>query len=172
MADPAILASLPDVSPPTSLIAAMTIAVVVLTGVIGYLFRHYTAKMAEINAGFNERLSQMTSKHAEEHKAWAAEREGWCAERASWAAERAKLEQHRTEYRLEYETRHREVVAHYADQVSELYEKTLEHESAARREYADNMEHVADKAAEATAKLGVVIEKVYDAFAGLRRSTQ
>ncbi len=172
MADPAVLASIPDVSPPTSLIAAMTIAVVVLTGVIGFLFRHYTAKMAELTATFNDRLSQVTSKHAEEHKAWAEEREGWCTERASWAAERAKMEQHRTEYRLEYETRHREVVGHYADQVSELYEKTLQYQSAARREYADNMEHVADKAAEATAKLGVVIEKIYDAFAGLRRSTQ
>lgn len=172
MADPGVLASLPDISPPTSLIAAMTIAVVVLAGVIVFLFRHYTAKMAELNASSNERISQMTTKHAEEHKTWAAEREGWCAERASWAAERAKMEQHRTEYRLEYETRHKDVVAQYADQALELYEKVLQHETAARREYADNMELVADKAAEATAKLGVVIEKIYDAFAGLRRPTQ
>lgn len=169
MVDPAVLPPIADVSPPTSLIAAMTIAVIALAGVIAFLFRHYTVKTGELIAVFNDRVAKITDKHAEEHKAWAVEREAWCAERASWSAERAKLEQLRTDLRLEYESRHRELATKYADQVRELYDTTLEHENAARREYADNMEHVADKAAEATAKLGVVIEKIYDAFAGLRR---
>jgi biopolymer transport protein ExbB/TolQ len=78
-------------------------------------------------------------------------------EREAWAVERVEI-------RAEYE-------AKYHATLRQLYEDAREYEIAARREFAENMEIVASKAAEASERVAAVLDKIYDRFIiGPRRS--
>jgi len=77
-------------------------------------------------------------------------------ERQAWAVERERL-------RTEYETRH-------LSTLQRLYEDAREHEATARREYAENMEIVAAKAAEGSEKVAAVLNKIYDRYISPRRT--
>lgn len=120
-------------SVPTSLAPLLIAAVLALAGVIAYLFRYY-------------------SKRAEDH---GREREAWAKEREAWAVERTRHERFQVELRAEYEAKYHETLAN-------LYKEARENEATARREYAENMEIVAQKAAEASAKVATVMDKIYD----------
>ena len=82
---------------------------------------------------------------------------------------RVHLEMSGRELRAEYETKHREVVERHADMIKALYEDSREHENLMRREYASNMEVVAEKARQAQEKVGEVLDKIYNRFVGTRR---
>jgi flagellar basal body-associated protein FliL len=125
---------------PTSLAPLLIAAVLALAGVIAYLFRYY-------------------SKRAEDH---GKESEAWGKEREAWAAERARLERFHVELRAEYE-------AKYHETLNTLYKEARENEATARREYAENMESVAQKAAEASSKVAAVMDKIYDYLIRPRR---
>lgn len=125
----------------TSLAPLLIAAILALAGVIGYLFRYY-------------------SKRAEEH---GKEREAWAKEREAWVAERARLERFQVELRAEYEGK-------YHSTLETLYKEQRENEAAARREYAENMESVAQKAAEASGKVAAVMDKIYDYLIRPRRT--
>src|SRR5215470_2700540 len=126
---------------PTSLIPLLITAILALAGVIAYLFRYY-------------------SKRAEDH---GKEREAWSKEREAWAAERARLERFQIDLRAEYE-------AKYHSTLETLYKEARENEALARREYAENMESVAQKAAEASSKVAAVMDKIYDYLIRPRRA--
>lgn len=76
-------------------------------------------------------------------------------ERQTWAVERERI-------RTEYETRH-------LTTLQRLYNEAREHEATARREYAENMEIVASKQAEASDKITAVLDKIYDRYMSPRR---
>jgi len=126
---------------PTSLIPLLITAIVALCGVVAYLFRYY-------------------SKRSEDH---GKEREVWAKEREMWAVERTRLERFQVELRAEYE-------AKYHETLTTLYKEARESESTARREYAENMEIVAQKAAEASDKVTAVMNRIYDYLIRPRRS--
>lgn len=134
---------MPAVEPsvPTSLVPLLIATILALAGVIAYLFRYY-------------------SKRAEDH---GKEREAWAKEREAWAVERTRHERFQIELRAEYE-------AKYHETLSTLYKETRESEAAVRREYAENIDSVAQKAAEASSKLAAVMDKIYDYLIRPRRT--
>lgn len=136
---------------PTSLVAVLVIAVAALAGTIVYLFKYYANRLAD---GEKSRL---------EHDKEIA------TERLQWAVERTRFEGYREEHRAEYEAKHRQLVEQQAVITRELYDALREHDNTARREYAANMEVVADKASEAADKIAAVLDKFYDRFVGSPR---
>jgi hypothetical protein len=128
---------------PTSLAPLLIATILALAGVIAYLFRYY-------------------SKRAEDH---GREREAWAREREAWGAERVRLERFHVELRAEYESK-------YHETLTTLYKEARENEAAARREYAENMDSVAQKAAEASARVATVMDKMYDYLIRPRRTPQ
>ena len=70
--------------------------------------------------------------------------------------------------RAEFEEKHRSVIAEQVKMMAALHEAVREHEDTARREFAENMEMVATKAAEASDKVAAVLDKFYDRFVGPR----
>jgi exonuclease VII large subunit len=138
---------------PTQLVTMLCIAVAALAGVVAFLFRYYSKRL---------------DAHGKEREAWAKEREVWletrAKEREAWATERERMERFQLELRAEYEAKYRETT-------STLYSAAREHETTSRREYADNMETVASKQAEAFDKVTQVIDKIYDYLIRPRRRT-
>lgn len=146
--DPAIV----DASHPLTLVVALSIAVVTMAGVVAYLFRYFTKRN---DTAEKERLHLLKS---------------IADERAAWSAERVQLGVAHKENRAEYEAKHREVVERHAASLRQLYDDAREIEALARREYAANMEVVAEKARESQEKVGQVLDKIYNRFiVGLRR---
>lgn len=134
---------------PTTLMGALVLAIIGLAGTVAYLFRFYSTRQVQ------------AEKERREHDAdHARERATWAAERASLLAERATLE---ALLRAEYEKRHREMV-------DRLYEEAREFETTARREYAANMELVANKAGEINDKIGTILERFYERYVNPRRA--
>lgn len=141
-----------DTSHPLTLVVALSIAVVTMAGVVAYLFRYFTKKS---DTAEKERLHLL---------------EAIAKEREAWAAERVQMGLAHKENRAEYEAKHREVVERHAASLRELYDDAREQETISRREYAANMEVVAEKARESQEKVGQVLDKIYNRFiAGLRR---
>jgi len=138
----------PAASAPTTILPLLVVAIMALAGVIAYLFRYYS-----------KRVSLLEKERLEREIAHAKERESLAKEREAWAVERTKLEGYRVELRAEYEGKHR-------DLLRSVYDDLREYENNARREYAENMETVAGKAAEASDKIGVILDKFYDRFVG------
>lgn len=128
---------------PTSLVAMLVVAVVALASVIAFLFRYYSGRLKDVET----ELRTSDKQHAKE--------------RQDWAVERATLQGFRDQLGAEYAKRQ-------ADDMRSLYDRALEHENAARREYISNMEGVAQKAAEAQDKVGAVMQKMADRLAGRR----
>lgn len=142
-------------SSPLTLVAALVVAVLTMASVISYLFRYFSKRGdAERKATAGERI-RMIEEHAKE--------------RQDWAVARVHLEMAGRELRAEYETKHREVVERHADMIKALYEDAREQENLIRREYAANMEVVAEKARQAQEKVGEVLDKIYNRFVGTRR---
>ena len=142
---------MPSEPPPTSLVTVFIIAITTLSGVIAYLFRYYSSRQAAIE---EQRL-----KREEEH----------AHERTGWAVERAELKSYNDDLRAEYEAKFRANSERHAETVRALYDVGRDHENAARREYLQNMEVVAAKAAEANDKIGAVLEKALERSLGARR---
>lgn len=140
--------------PPMTLTGALIAAVTVLAGVIVYLFIHFSKQAKMERKAFQEERKR--------------EDEAYAKGRQEWAVERVRLEMAAKEVRSEYETRHRELMERHAEAIRQLYDDAREAESAARREYAQNMEVVAQKAAEAQEKVGHVLDKIYNRFIGTR----
>jgi hypothetical protein len=146
---------MPDASTyPTSLVSALFIAIGVLAGVVGYLFRHYQARTAIIE---KERSTSDQSQ--------ALERKTWEAERLRLDGARDKFE---LEVRAEYETKHRIVLEQQVKMLASLHEAAREHENVARREFAETMEMVANKGVEASERVATVLDKFYDRFVAPR----
>lgn len=140
---------------PLSLVAAMAIAVVTMAGAVAYLFKYFSGRTeAQRKSAESERI-RLIEAHADE--------------RQNWAVERVRLEVAAKEIRAEYETKHRELVERHSDALHQLYESAREHENLARREYAANMEVVAEKAREVQEKVGAVLDKIYSRYIGMRR---
>jgi biopolymer transport protein ExbB/TolQ len=141
-----------DPATPASLVTVFIIAITTLAGVIAYLFRYYSGRQATAE---EQRL-----KREDEH----------AHERTAWALERAELKSYNDDLRAEYEAKFRAAVDRHAETVRALYDVGREHENAARREYLQNMEIVAAKAAEANDKIGAVLEKALERSLGARRA--
>ncbi len=146
MTDPSVLTSSLEPSVPTSLVPLLIVAVVALAGTVAFLFRHYSKCMAALEAS-----------RAKEREDRAQEREEWVLERARHELERAHHERRQVEVRAEYESRHREVL-------KSLYDDAREHEDRTRREYAENIEVVAEHQAKASERVTQVLDKIYDRF--------
>lgn len=142
---------MPTDPPPTSLVTVFIIAITALAGVIAYLFRYYSSRQAAIE---EQRL-----KREEEH----------ARERTAWAVERAELKGYNDELRAEFEAKFRALSERNAETIRTLYDVGRDHENAARREYLQNMEVVAAKAAEANDKVGAVLEKALERSLGATR---
>lgn len=126
-----------DPAIPTSLVALLLLGISILGGVIAYLFNYYNKR----------------------DKGHATEREAWAKEREAWAVERERHNHARAELKAEYETRYRE-------DYRLLWEQQRQHEDEGRRADADRMETIERTAAEANAKLALVLEKIYDRYIG------
>jgi ATPase subunit of ABC transporter with duplicated ATPase domains len=146
VADPAI---------PTSLITVLIIAVTALAGVVGFLFKHYQGKLAEVEKDRRDREAQQAQ------------------ERAAWALERTRLEREQENFELrvraEFEAKHRAMLDNQVKMTSEIHEAAREQETTSRREFAATMEMVADKSTEASEKVAAVLDKFLDRFVTGRR---
>jgi hypothetical protein len=140
---------------PLTLVAVLVVAVLTMASVISYLFRYFSKR------GDLERKST-----AQERMQLFEER---AKERQEWEVARVRLEMSAREIRAEYEAKHREIVERHAEMIRALYEDAREQENLARREYAANMEVVAEKARQAQEKVGEVLDKIYNRFVGTRR---
>jgi len=140
---------------------------VALAGVIAFLFKHYSTRIAERDAAW-------AAERASDHAAWAKERTTWAAERAAYDGYRDKL-------RAEFEERHRGLVVAQQQAIKEVFESSRLHEDTmrreflenmdlARREFATNMETIATKASDASDRIALVLDKFYDRLLGPRRS--
>jgi|SRR5262245_2656963 len=143
-----------DPATPTSLVTVLIVAITALAGVIAYLFRYYSSRQA----AYEEQRLKREDEHAKE--------------RTAWAVERAELKGYSEELRAEFEAKFRAATERHAETVRSLYDVGRDHENAARREYLQNMEIVATKAAEAHDKIGAVLEKALDRSLGARRGTK
>jgi hypothetical protein len=141
-----------DPATPTSLVTVFIVAITALAGVIAYLFRYYSGRQAAAETAAIKR---------EEDNA---------KERVAWAVERAELKSYSDDLRAEYEAKFRSMAERHAETVRVLYDVGRDHENAARREYLQNMEIVAQKAAEANDKIGAVLEKALERSLGARRA--
>lgn len=166
-----------DPAIPTSLVTVLIAAVVALAGVVVYLWKFYSGKIADLE----------TERRAREVDT-AKERGTWTLERASLEA---KQEDALHEMRTEFEAKHRAVVEdhakslrdvaeqaragetlarkEYLESIRDIAERARLNEATARKEYTDNMELVAGKAAESSDKIALVLDKIYDRFVGPRR---
>jgi len=145
--------AIPDGMIPLTLVTALVIAMITtLTGVIAYLFKHFVTERKTAASERGRLIEEMAK------------------ERQEWAVDRVRLEMQGRELRIEFETKHRELIERHADALRQLYEDAREHETLARREYAANMEVVAEKAREAQDKVGTVLDKLYNRYVGGRRS--
>lgn len=154
MVDIGAIPTVPEGATTTAVIAVIGAAggiIATLAAAVGYLWRYYS-----------RRQSVTEAKHTNERDAWAQER-------TAWSVERQRLEGFRDQLRAEYESKHNQAATHYAESIRALYDSTLEHENAARREYAANIESVSGTISESMDKIGVVIDKLYDRFIGPRR---
>lgn len=147
------LSSLPA-NVPSYLVGILVAAVVALAGVVAYLFKHYSVK---VTAADDARARQ-----AQE---CALERQQWAVERQKYDEQRDDLE---TKLRLEYETKHRVILEHHIKMMADLHEAARVHDNEARREFAELMSTVADKAQESQEKLAGVMEKFYARYVGPR----
>jgi biopolymer transport protein ExbB/TolQ len=140
---------------PNNLVAALLFAITALAGVIAYLFRHFTNRIAELDTD------------RQKHDAEVAK------ERAQWAVDRAQLsgsrEEIANELRLEFEAKHRQALQDHITTIREIFEAARENENTARREYTANMEFISRTAADANEKIGTVLERFYDRLASTRR---
>ncbi|HWW61203.1 MAG TPA: hypothetical protein VN181_07540 [Thermoanaerobaculia bacterium] len=139
---------------PTSLLTVLIVAVTTLAGVIVYLWKHYQAKLdkiAEVEKEVDKGVHQ---------------------ERLLWAAERQRLAQAQEDFevrlRLEFETKHRAAVEDCAKRVADAVQASRDREDSIRREYAENMTLVAERAEASSAKLATVMEKFYDRYVSPR----
>src|SRR5256885_13029330 len=119
-----------DTSAPTSLLAALIVAITVLAAVITFLFFFYQKKL---------------DGHGKQEKEEAIER---VKERSEWSVERVRFERIEVDLRAEYEAKYRRLAEDHAKQLAQVLEDARIHEDTIRREFAENMELVASKAAE------------------------
>jgi len=96
----------------------------------------------------------------------------YASQRRAWGEERAKLiADHKTELealRADYEAKHRELVEHFAQEVRADRDASRGHEDEARREFAELMERISTRQAEASQQIVTVFEKFYGRFVGPR----
>jgi hypothetical protein len=131
----------------------LILAVVALASVIAYLFKFYSGRMEAKDLAL-----------AAKDLLLAKEREERAKERESWVVERTRHERFQVELRAEYETK-------YHGTLKTLYDDAREHETTMRREYAENVELVAQNLAAAGDKVGRALDKIYDTFVAPRRPT-
>lgn len=134
------------------------IAVFVFAGTIMYLFRLLTTAQ-------NARVLQCDS----EKKERIAEREGWILERSKFEIERQSWELERETMRAGFESKHRDVAEKFGREIRELNKDALDREDAVRREFADLMESVSQRAEKTSEANVAVLNKLYDRFVGPRR---
>lgn len=137
------------------IIGSLAAVVVVLAGVIAYLFRLY-----------NRRIAQHDKQRRESDALHASERGQWIEERAGWEAakreELAKLE-------LEYVKREKEVTEGYIKQSAHDREQHLAREEQIRRDATALVEKMSQDAAAASTKMADLLQKMHDRFLGGRR---
>jgi len=136
---------------PTSLVAALAIAVVVLAGVVVVLFRLY--------------ISRNTAAETErrDHDKLLAD------ERQSGAIRQKQAELELAAARADIDRRVREHAESYASELAELRDLYLSREDVIRKDCADRIERIAMEATSAAQKQNEVLNKIYERFVGPRR---
>jgi flagellar biosynthesis/type III secretory pathway M-ring protein FliF/YscJ len=127
------------------------VAVFVLGWVVWFLFRRYDRRIDE-NAAALLAMEKERGAWAVERLAITAERE---KERLSWVLGAEKV-------RTEFEVKHRELSTQYATALADQVRLGRENETAARREYADTLEDMAEKHMESSATASATIDKLTD----------
>ena len=162
-----------DTSTLSTLDSALLIAVTALAITIGYLFKHYSGRMADTEKSREktdlDHAQRVATLGGDQIKR-VAELEGarhqsiidHAKEREVWASERTRLEGMHDRIRAEYAARE-------AENLRKLYEDARQSENEMRREYIQNMEAVAKIAAEADEKLGNALRKISDRLTGRRK---
>ncbi len=140
---------------PSNTTAMLIAAIVALVGAIAYLFKHYQSKISDL-----EKERRVESAEV------ALERKGFIHERAQHEDVQEKFE---SQLRAEYEVKHRLLLENQVKMMAQMHDAAREHEANARRDFALNMEMVADKAAEASNKIAAVLDKFYDRYVSPRR---
>jgi flagellar basal body-associated protein FliL len=147
------LANVPPNIPPY-LVAILVAAVLGLAGTVAYLFKHYSGKLSDV-----EDLRRRQA-------------DAIAQERQAWALERQKFDDQRDDFelkiRVEYETKHRALLETQVKLIAELHEVGRLHENEVRREFAELMATVADKAQESSDKIANVMDKFYNRYVGSR----
>jgi biopolymer transport protein ExbB/TolQ len=122
-----------------TMVGLLCAAVTALAATVGYLFKFYSTKMSEQSAD----RRKIEAEHADERKQWAVER----------ARADSRVEIARAELKAEYEKSFREIL-----------EDARKHEDEVRRDYARNIDGVAEQLSAAHDRLTVVMDKFYERF--------
>lgn len=134
----------PTTDPNPALVPLLLAAIAALTATVVFLFGSYSKRQREQEA---LRLK---------------DHEDWAKERIEWAKDRVRTEQFQIVLRGEFE-------AKYHDALRKMYEDAREHEDQARRENAANVEAVAVKVQEASDRVAMVLDKIYERYIAPRR---
>lgn len=130
--------------PPWTLIGALILAISVLAGVVGYLFRIYIGRNKEVEKSLVDKEQAMAK------------------ERIDHATEIERM-------KTEYERKHKEVAEAYATELAEERDTMRLREDALRKDFGDRMERIANEAAETARTQIEVLNKLYERFVGPRR---
>ncbi len=141
---------------PTTLLGAFALAIIVLAGVITYLWRFYQGRMAKAAK------AQLAAEreHADERQQWALERQRLTEDKDGIIKMREELE---AALRAEYEERQRRFI-------QDVYAQAREDQREARKDFAEIMAVVQREATAQAEKLTVVLDKFYDRYVGPRRT--
>lgn len=136
---------------PTSLVGALSLAVVVLAGVVGLLFKLYVAR--------NQRAEDGT---AAKDALMAVERTSFLEREHAWETEREQI-------RADAERRVREATETYATELAEMRDQYLGREDGLRKDFGDRIERIAAEASKSALAQAEVLNKLYERFVGPRR---
>lgn len=151
-----------DPSQSTTLVGVLSLAVAALAIVVTYLFKYYSKRFANANEALLKAHAQCAAERAD----FASERKAWAIERTQLECKLDELEGH---IRSEYDAKLLRALEAHATQIDRIYSEARGNADAARREYIANMDQVNAKASESVAKLGIVMEKMYDRFVSAPR---
>ncbi len=153
---------MPTQQPPDYLTGILIATIVVLAGVIAFLFRLYVNRNKDTETLLRAKDKEMTEERErllkERHDLELAQNK----ERSEWELE---LEQ----IRADHEKHLKDRAESYAMELGEMSDKFMAREDAMRKDFGDRIERIAAEASRAAQEQSKVLEKIYDRFVGPRR---
>lgn len=145
-----------------TIVGLLIAAIVVLAGVITFLFKLYVDRNKDTEAALQKKDGEI-----------AAERITFAKDRTEWEAqlekERSDGELHEEKLRADHEKHLKEKAESYACELVEMSDKFMAREDAMRKEFGDRVERISAEASRAASEQSKVLEKIYERFVGPRR---